>query len=601
LLNLKANNALGIIRITKLMTKILNMGRKLTLVLACVIAFSASVKAQQVIPLYEGTIPNAETTKNNEINELGTVSNVTVPTLTVFLPEASKNTGSAMIVCPGGAYINLAMDKEGYKVATWLAEKGITAFVLKYRTHYLGDTPQERQAETAKTWAKVLSPDGIAPESVSMMYDVPESQAVKRGYEDGIRAMELVKSRAAEFGINADKVGIMGFSAGALLSLNVALHHTPASRPAFVAPIYLGRSDKVVVPEDAAPLYLASPQNDLFTPEMTFDLYNAWTKAKVPAELHYFTGCSHGFAFENTGTPVDGWQEEMYSFMKYVGFVPEIGPYGTEVKKPEAPKVGEYGPMPRPEDLFETRIDECTSLGKKLVGVTIIPKNGPEKKPVIMFAHGYGSNKTSMIAQMTKFAAAGYICYSIDFQGGGRGVESEGESTQMSMITEKQNVLDALEMIRSWNNVDKDNIFLFGRSLGASVSMLAASEVPNKVAGVVMFYPAFCLKEDGVELFETLSNVPSEIDRMGMTIGKKFYSDIWNMDVFAEIAKYKKDVLIVHGENDPIVPVRYAQKAYDALKYARLTVIPGAGHGFKDDVNTMVEGMMLEFIQSRIK
>lgn len=572
------------------------MGKKLSILAVCILAVSFSMSAQQVIPLYQGTIPNPEVNKNNEIvDSEGVVSNVTVPTLTAFLPEASMACGSAMIICPGGAYLNLAMQKEGYEVASYLAQKGIASFVLKYRTHYLGDTKAEMDRETAAVWSKVMAdPENMDPSLVSPNYDTPISKSIARAHGDGLAAMEYVKSHAKDFGIDPEKVGIMGFSAGALLALNVGLDHTPASRPAFVAPIYLGRSDKVVVPEDAAPLYLVSPQNDLFTSDMTYDLYRAWTKAKKPAELHYFTGCSHGFAFRPTGTPVDGWQEGLLKFMAYTKFMEPRGAYGTPaVVRPAPPTVGE---MP-----FDVRSDSFVSDGHKIVGTTIVPKNGAAKKPAIIFAHGYGSNRTSMYVSMGKFASMGYICYAFDFSGGGHGVESEGSTTQMSMLTEKQNVLDAIDLVCGWDDVDKDNVFLYGRSLGASVSMLAAAEVPRKVAAVVMYYPAFCLKEDGQLIFDSLDNMPSEFEVMGMKLGKKYYEDIWNLDVYTAISSYKKDVLIIHGEDDHIVPLKYAENAYRALKYAKLIVLPGVGHGFPDEIMNTTEGMVMEFLDTHKK
>jgi len=281
----------------------------------------AQVRVLDQIRLYDGASPGMERSYN-EILENGVAKNVCIPTLTAYLPDPARATGSAMIVCPGGAYISLEMDNEGSEVAKWLADKGIAAFVLKYRTRFLGDTPEEIQKKTMEVFAKLFGPAASASTpSLSRFGEDEECVAVQRGYEDGLRAMEILKTKASEYGINPDKIGIMGFSAGAVVAMNVGMNHSKETAPALVAPIYLGWVDPVSVPDDAAPLYLASPQNDMFPASMPQGIYNAWTDKHIPAEIHTYTGVSHGFGMRNGGYTSDGWIEGLYRFMKYVGFV----------------------------------------------------------------------------------------------------------------------------------------------------------------------------------------------------------------------------------------------------------------------------------------
>lgn len=149
-----------------------------------------------------------------ENTPLGTVVfNVVTPTLTAFLPERAKATGTSVIIAPGGAFVALAIDLEGYDVARWLQKRGIAAFVLKYRIM------EKRQ-------------EGIPAMSMD--------EAGQYGIADGIQALQVVRRRASEWGIASDRVGFLGFSAGAMVTSGALLQADSAARPDFAALIYGG-------------------------------------------------------------------------------------------------------------------------------------------------------------------------------------------------------------------------------------------------------------------------------------------------------------------------------------------------------------------------
>ncbi|MBQ6576916.1 MAG: alpha/beta hydrolase [Bacteroidales bacterium] len=329
-----------------------------------------------------------------------TAMNVVNPTLTVYLPDPGKSTGAAMIVAPGGAYVTLSMDYEGYDVAQWLCERGVAAFVLKYRTRPLGKTEEESRAKLSSILGDIFRPDADRTKTLTRIGDTEESRAVRIAHQDGLQAMKIVRSRAGEFGIDPDRIGIMGFSAGAVLAMNVGMHHDASSRPALTAPVYVGWVDPIDVPEDAAPLYLVSPQNDLFEPHEPYDLYEAWTKAGIEAELHYHAGVQHGFGMRKMeNRTVDGWIEGLYRFMKQTGFVRSttinsvtidgggLGPYKSVVVEDEG--LPGYS-IVRPADLSEAS------------------KNGP--MPVILFGNG-GCTRDSWfyLPFLTNIASQGYV------------------------------------------------------------------------------------------------------------------------------------------------------------------------------------------------
>src|SRR5213593_3762159 len=203
-------------------------------ILISIVACSARAQTLNVWP---GVAPGSENWKQKEttVNDtpIGTVVfNVVTPTLTAYLPERSKATGTGIIVAPGGAFVALAIDLEGNNVARWLQERGIAAFVLKYRIM------EKRQ-------------EGI-PAGMNM------DEAGKYGIADGIQALKLVRQHAAEWGVSADRVGFMGFSAGAMVTSGSLLQKDAAARPNFAAMIYGGPFGVIpTIPAKLPPMFLA--------------------------------------------------------------------------------------------------------------------------------------------------------------------------------------------------------------------------------------------------------------------------------------------------------------------------------------------------------
>ena len=234
---------------------------------------------------------------NGDVN----VRNVSAATLTPFLPAPGKATGTAVVVAPGGGFLGLAIETEGYSVARWLADHGIAAFVLKYR---LVPTPADFDVFAREmTAGRSGKPSSIRPPQ-----DTP---AFAR--EDGRAALALVRSRAGEWGIDPTRIGMMGFSAGAFTTLTVALESPAAERPTFIAPIY-GRLHARIVPADAPPMFTVLATDDGFARD-GFGLIDAWSKAGRPVEFHLYQNGGHGFGLGRPGTTSDSW---IVSFMKWL-------------------------------------------------------------------------------------------------------------------------------------------------------------------------------------------------------------------------------------------------------------------------------------------
>jgi acetyl esterase/lipase len=247
--------------------------------------------------------------------------NVSDPSLTVFRPGAAKANGIGVLVAPGGGWRILAWEHEGVDLANWLAERGYTAFLLKYRV--MG-TPVDPEAflETRKA-PPAFRPDQPAaevPRTLAKLTRDSKSTAYAReiAADDGRRALALVRERAAEWGVKTDKIGMIGFSAGAFLAVDVAM--AVGADLAFVAPIYGGETSGKPVAADAPPLFTTIAQDDRMLFKVVEGLYADWSNADRPAELHIFAKGGHGFGMARRGLPVDRWIDLLADWLVDQGF-----------------------------------------------------------------------------------------------------------------------------------------------------------------------------------------------------------------------------------------------------------------------------------------
>lgn len=265
----------------------------------------------QVIPLWaEGEIDTSGWDKPEEItyNETGlkVIRNVSQPTLTAYLPDPAIATGTAVIVCPGGAYHFLAFEHEGIDVARWLNAHGIAAFMLKYRLVQTGDD-----------FPKCIGENLSNPDKRAALFD-PLFPMITA---DGCQAVRLVRSRAAEWGLNPGRIGIMGFSAGGFVTLSTALHYDASSRPDFAAPIYSAPPLDAPIPTDAPPLFLLCAADDDMASAVSTQYYAAWRAAGHPVELHIYSKGGHGFGMFQKGLPSDNWIERFAEWLGAQGFL----------------------------------------------------------------------------------------------------------------------------------------------------------------------------------------------------------------------------------------------------------------------------------------
>lgn len=268
-----------------------------------------------IIPLYDGAAPGSENwthqEKENRTNlwQTRVVFNVAKPTLTLFRPDPGKANGTAVIICPGGAFFALSIESEGFEVARSLAAKGVTCFVLKYRlVECKTDDPTTELGARMSNLAELAAP------------------VIKLAMADGKAAVSYVRKHAKEFGVKPDRIGIMGFSAGGTVTASVLYNYAAESRPDFAAPIYLQYEwvpKAGGVPADAPPIFiLAATDDPLGLGPHSVALYQDWVAAKKPAELHLYSKGGHGFGMRKQNLPTDRWIERFCDWLQVQGFLP---------------------------------------------------------------------------------------------------------------------------------------------------------------------------------------------------------------------------------------------------------------------------------------
>jgi acetyl esterase/lipase len=256
------------------------------------------------IRLWPDVAPGSDAATQQETsfveNDLLILRNVVTPMLTPYLPDPVVANGTAVIIAPGGGFFMLSWENEGTKTAEWLRDRGVACFVLKYRI-----------ADTGPTQADFVAYMGaLAAYAAANLAATLEPLLQAGAAADGIRAMHLVRERAAEWNVDPDRVGMLGFSAGGFLATYVGLEAPPAARPDFIVAIYGGDARSGVGP-DAPPLFTLVAADDPICLRACVDTFERWRAAGRPAELHVYAQGGHGFGMARRGLPVDTWIERV--------------------------------------------------------------------------------------------------------------------------------------------------------------------------------------------------------------------------------------------------------------------------------------------------
>jgi acetyl esterase/lipase len=262
------------------------------------LALLASSAHAQVVNVWPGVAPGSENWKQQERTientPVGTVIfNVVTPTITAYLPDPAKATGAGVIIAPGGAFIALAMSRGGVDIAQWLQQRGIAAFLLKYRL--------------------VAHEDGGIPQ-------MDMDTSARYGIADGIHALKVVRQHAAQWGVSPNRIGFMGFSAGGMVTAGALLQADSASRPNFAALIYgapFGVMPKI--PSGLPPIFMAWAQDDQVARIPVVKFYDALLAVGVKPDTHIFSSGGHGFGVQKQNTTSDRWVDAFYNWLDSEG------------------------------------------------------------------------------------------------------------------------------------------------------------------------------------------------------------------------------------------------------------------------------------------
>jgi acetyl esterase/lipase len=319
--------------------------RRRTALLAAValtLAANAAGQAPEEIRLWPGKAPGSEgwtipeTTATSPSGDR-TITNVSDPSVTVFLPAPATATGAAAVVAPGGALRVLGWDNEGVKVARWLNERGIAALVLKYRTLQVatvaggrgaagGAPPAGRGAAAAPRQELEIRRANANPAPD----DEALTEVLRMAVSDAQQALRLARRNASAWRIDPARVGIIGFSAGGGVAVGTALAERSDASPDFLVSLYGPSLQDVDAPAHAPPLFIAVGATHFNVTNGCLALFAAWKAAGKPAEIHVYDQVSAGFGMSPRGLPVDSWTERLFDWMVARKIV---APGGAAVRK----------------------------------------------------------------------------------------------------------------------------------------------------------------------------------------------------------------------------------------------------------------------------
>ena len=283
-----------------------------TLVVVAAASAQPSAGESVVLPLHPaGTmaslgVPEIREQMDGTDNIL--IRNVSEPALELFLPAPGSANGTAVIIAPGGGFVGLDYSAGGTAVARLLAQRGVTALVLKYRTiRSASDLMQMPEVHVKEMEAL------IARKTSGLPAEIPRFAGEPHAVQDGRRAVRMVRERAREWKVDPSRIGFLGFSAGAFIGADLAIGDK-ATRPDFVAFLYGGL--RTPIPADAPPAFIAGAADDDYLPTDSIQLYSAWRRAGVAAELHVYERGGHGFSLKPQGYTSDQWFEDLVLWMQ---------------------------------------------------------------------------------------------------------------------------------------------------------------------------------------------------------------------------------------------------------------------------------------------
>ena len=217
--------------------------------------------------------------------------------------------------------------------------------------------------------------------------------------------------------------------------------------------------------------------------------------------------------------------------------------------------------------------------------------------PLVIYSHGFGGSHSGGVTYARSLAARGYMVYCFDFCGA-TSSRSDGATTDMSIRTEESDLRAVIGHFAEDSRVDASRIYLIGASQGGMVTAMTAADYPDLARAAVLIYPALVIPDDVHEWHPHREDIPETFSLWGDTLGSIYATDAYDYDIYTELPKFRKDVLIIHGTADNIAPISYSERMVQLYASAELKRIEGAGHGFSGSQQTQAIEWMLDFLNT---
>ena len=236
-----------------------------------------------------------------------------------------------------------------------------------------------------------------------------------------------------------------------------------------------------------------------------------------------------------------------------------------------------------PKTTYTQREIWLENEGQRIYGIAYIPDTN-KKCPLVITCHGLGTNHEAGIGYAEHYAKIGVAAYTFDFCGGTKSSDtnkSDGKSTDMSVMTESADLEAVFNTAQTWDFVDTSRIFFQGGSQGGLVSAITGVRLKDKIAGMILLYPAFGMYDFVHRAYPSYESISGTMEIVNdMVIGEAFGKDLWNYDVREHLSEFTKPVIIIQGTEDNIVLPSVTEQAAKLIPNCEMKLINGAGHGF---------------------
>lgn len=232
---------------------------------------------------------------------------------------------------------------------------------------------------------------------------------------------------------------------------------------------------------------------------------------------------------------------------------------------------------------------------RKIFGIVSEPMTAA-KKGVAVISHGFNGTHHFGRDYFNTLNDLGYLVYTFDFPCGSVNSRSDNNTMNMSVIDQKEDLKAIVHYFRQQPDVDKNKMVLIGESQGGLISALAAADLKEHVSRLILVYPALSIPDNWNKRYPSVKDIPDTTKLWNVPLGRRFFEQLRNMDVFSAITRYEGPVQIIHGSQDAVISLNYSEEAMKRYKKAHLGVIPGAGHGFKPKEREVSNQFVKEFL-----